>query len=86
MSKKREILSNMIIYVEAKNSDDNNKDCPQNGSMWVDSFSDDIVKFILGNDIKDWVEIPDEYVLDDIERQNFKHFIKWNSPEGITTL
>lgn len=83
---KADVLSHMVIYTEAKNSSDNNKENPQNGNMWIDSFSDDIVAFILGNDIKDWVEIPDQYINDDIERQNFIHFIRWNNSEGITPL
>lgn len=84
---KADVLSHMIVYVEAKNSFDNNMDHPQNGSIWTDSFSNDIVAFILGNDIKDWTEIPDAYVLDDIERKNFIHFIKWNdNKEKETTI
>ncbi len=74
---KADVLSNMIVYVEAKNSFDNNKECPLNGLEYTDSFGEDIVAFILGNDIKDWTRIPDEYVLDLTARQNFEHYIRW---------
>lgn len=74
---KADVLSNMVVYVEAKNSFDNNKDCPLSGLEYTDSFREDIVAFILGNDIKDWTRIPDEYVLDLTARQNFEHYIKW---------
>lgn len=74
---KADVLSHMVVYVEGQNSFDNNKACPLNGEEYVDSFDDDIISFILGNDIKDWVRIPDEYVLDSIARQNFEHYIKW---------
>ena len=74
---KADILSHMVVYIEAKNSFDNNKDCPLNGQEYVDSFGKDILVFIFGNDIKDWTRIPDEYILDSVARQNFEHYIKW---------
>lgn len=79
-----DVLSHMVVYIEARNSFDNNKDCPLSGEDYIDSFDEDIVKFILGNNIKDWVEIPDYYILDSVERKNFIHYIKWS--EGITPI
>lgn len=79
-----DVLSHMVVYIEARNSFDNNRDYPLNGSDYIDSFDEDIVKFILGNNIKDWVEIPDSYILDSVERKNFIHYIKWS--EGITPI
>ncbi len=72
-----DVLSNMIVYVEARNGLDNNKDFPLNGKLYTDSFDEDIIAFIFGSDIKDWVEIPDQYILDSVERKNFIHYIKW---------
>ena len=72
-----DVLSNVIVYVEARNSFDNNKDYPLNGSDYIDSFDEDIVAFLMGSNIRDWVEIPDSYILDSVNRQNFIHYIKW---------
>lgn len=83
---KADVLSHMIVYVEARNSFDNNKDHPQSGSIWADSLDNKIVAFILGNDTKDWTEIPDEYILDDIERKNFIHYIKWSNNKKEATV
>lgn len=74
---KADVLSHMVVYVEAKNSSDNNKENPLSGQEYVDSFDEKIVAFILGNEIRDWTRIPDEYVLDLTARQNFEHYIKW---------
>ena len=72
-----DVLSHALVYVEARNSFDNNKDYPLNGSDYIDSFDEDIVAFLMGSNIRDWVEIPDSYILDSVERQNFVHYIKW---------
>ena len=72
-----DVLSHTLVYIEARNSFDNNKDYPLNGLDYIDSFDEDIVAFLMGNDIKDWVEIPDSYILDSVNRQNFIHYIKW---------
>ena len=72
-----DVLSHTLVYIEARNSFDNNKDYPLNGSDYIDSFDEDIVAFLMGSNIRDWVEIPDSYILDSIERQNFVHYIKW---------
>ena len=72
-----DVLSHALVYVEARNSFDNNKDYPLNGSDYIDSFDEDIVAFLMGSNIRDWVEIPDSYILDSIERKNFVHYIKW---------
>ena len=72
-----DVLSHALVYVEARNSFDNNKDYPLNGSDYIDSFDEDIVAFLMGSNIKDWVEIPDSYILDSVERKNFIHYIKW---------
>ena len=72
-----DVLSHTLVYIEARNSFDNNKDYPLNGSDYIDSFDEDIVAFLMGSNIRDWVEIPDKYILDDINRKNFVHYIKW---------
>ena len=72
-----DVLSHTLVYIEARNSFDNNKDYPLNGSDYIDSFDEDIVAFLMGSNIRDWVEIPDSYILDSINRQNFIHYIKW---------
>ena len=72
-----DVLSHAIVYVEARNSFDNNKDYPLSGSDYIDSFDEDIVAFLMGSNIRDWVEIPDSYILDSVERKNFVHYIKW---------
>ena len=72
-----DVLSHAIVYIEARNSFDNNKDYPLSGSDYIDSFDEDIVAFLMGSNIRDWVEIPDSYILDDINRKNFIHYIKW---------
>ena len=72
-----DVLSHTLVYIEARNSFDNNKDYPLNGSDYIDSFDEDIVAFLMGSNIRDWVEIPDYYILDSINRQNFIHYIKW---------
>ena len=72
-----DVLSHALVYVEARNSFDNNKDYPLSGSDYIDSFDEDIVAFLMGSNIRDWVEIPDQYILDSIERKNFVHYIKW---------
>ena len=72
-----DVLSHTLVYIEARNSFDNNRDYPLNGSEYIDSFDEDIVAFLMGNDIKDWVEIPDCYISDSVNRQNFIHYIKW---------
>lgn len=72
-----DVLSHTLVYIEARNSFDNNKDCPLNGLDYIDSFDEDIVAFLMGSNIKDWVEIPDSYILDGINRKNFIHYIKW---------
>ena len=72
-----DVLSHTLVYIEARNSFDNNKDYPLNGSDYIDSFDEDIVAFLMGSNIRDWVEIPDQYILDDINRKNFVHYIKW---------
>ena len=72
-----DVLSHTLVYIEARNSFDNNKDYPLNGSDYIDSFDEDIVAFLMGSNIRDWVEIPDSYILDSIERKNFIHYIKW---------
>ena len=66
-----DVLSHTLVYIEARNSFDNNKDYPLNGSDYIDSFDEDIVAFLMGSNIRDWVEIPDSYILDDINRKNF---------------
>ena len=72
-----DVLSHTLVYIEARNSFDNNKDYPLNGSDYIDSFDEDIVAFLMGSNIRDWVEIPDQYILDGINRKNFIHYIKW---------
>ena len=72
-----DVLSHTLVYIEARNSFDNNKDYPLNGLDYIDSFDEDIVAFLMGSNIRDWVEIPDQYILDSIERKNFVHYIKW---------
>ena len=72
-----DVLSHTLVYIEARNSFDNNKDYPLNGSDYIDSFDEDIVAFLMGSNIRDWVEIPDSYILDSVERKNFVHYIKW---------
>ena len=72
-----DVLSHTLVYIEARNSFDNNKDYPLNGLDYIDSFDEDIVAFLMGSNIRDWVEIPDKYILDSIERKNFVHYIKW---------
>ena len=72
-----DVLSHTLVYIEARNSFDNNKDYPLSGSDYIDSFDEDIVAFLMGSNIRDWVEIPDSYILDSINRQNFIHYIKW---------
>ena len=72
-----DVLSHTLVYIEARNSFDNNKDYPLNGLDYIDSFDEDIVAFLMGSNIRDWVEIPDSYILDDINRKNFIHYIKW---------
>ena len=81
---KEVLMGNTKIYIEAKNDLSNNKQYPQPGFIWVNSFYDSITDFILKNDLMDWIEIPDVLVSDDIERRNFRHFIKWS--EGITPI
>lgn len=81
---KKVLMGNTKIYIEAKNDLSNNKQYPQPGFIWVNSFYDSITDFILKNDLMDWIEIPDMLVSDDIERRNFRHFIKWS--EGITPI
>ena len=72
-----DVLSHTLVYIEARNSLDNNKDCPLSGKDYIDSFDEDIVAFLMGSNIRDWVEIPDSYILDSVERKNFVHYIKW---------
>ena len=72
-----DVLSNVIVYVEARNGNDNNRDYPLNGKLYIDSFDESIIAFIMGSNIKNWTEIPDYYVLDSVERKNFVHYIKW---------
>ena len=72
-----DVLSHTLVYIEARNSFDNNRDCPLSGENYIDSFDEDIVAFLMGSNIRDWVEIPDQYILDDINRKNFVHYIKW---------
>ena len=72
-----DVLSHTLVYIEARNSFDNNKNYPLNGLDYIDSFDEDIVAFLMGSNIRDWVEIPDQYILDSIERKNFVHYIKW---------
>ena len=72
-----DVLSHTLVYIEARNSFDNNKDYPLSGKDYIDSFDEDIVAFLMGSNIRDWVEIPDQYILDSIERKNFVHYIKW---------
>ena len=72
-----DVLSHTLVCIEARNSFDNNKDYPLNGSDYIDSFDEDIVAFLMGSNIRDWIEIPDQYILDDINRKNFVHYIKW---------
>ena len=72
-----DVLSHTLVYIEARNSFDNNKDYPLNGSDYIDSFDEDIIAFLMGSNIRDWVEIPDSYILDSVNRQNFIHYIKW---------
>ena len=72
-----DVLSHALVYVEARNSFDNNKDYPLSGSDYIDSFDEDIVAFLMGSNIRDWVKIPDSYILDSVERKNFVHYIKW---------
>ena len=72
-----DVLSHTLVYIEARNSFDNNKDYPLNGSDYIDSFDEDIIAFLMGSNIRDWVEIPDSYILDSVERKNFVHYIKW---------
>lgn len=72
-----DVLSHALVYIEARNSFDNNRDCPLSGENYIDSFDEDIVAFLMGSNIRDWVEIPDSYILDDINRKNFIHYIKW---------
>ena len=72
-----DVLSHTLVYIEARNSFDNNRDCPLSGENYIDSFDEDIVAFLMGSNIRDWVEIPDSYILDDINRKNFIHYIKW---------
>ena len=72
-----DVLSHTLVYIEARNSFDNNKDYPLNGSDYIDSFDENIVAFLMGSNIRDWVEIPDSYILDSVNRQNFIHYIKW---------
>ena len=72
-----DVLSHTLVYIEARNSFDNNKDYPLSGEDYIDSFDEDIVAFLMGSNIRDWVEIPDSYILDDINRKNFIHYIKW---------
>ena len=72
-----DVLSHTLVYIEARNGNDNNRDYPLNGKLYVDSFDEDIVAFLMGSNIRDWVEIPDQYILDSVNRQNFIHYIKW---------
>ena len=72
-----DVLSHAIVYIEARNGFDNNRDCPVSGENCIDSFDEDIVAFLMGSHIRDWVEIPDQSILDDINRKNFVHYIKW---------
>ena len=72
-----DVLSHTLVYIEARNSFDNNKDYPLNGLDYIDSFDEDIIAFLMGSNIRDWVEIPDQYILDSVERKNFVHYIKW---------
>ena len=72
-----DVLSHTLVYIEARNSFDNNRDCPLSGKDYIDSFDEDIVAFLMGSNIRDWVEIPDSYILDSVNRQNFIHYIKW---------
>ena len=72
-----DVLSHALVYVEARNGNDNNKDYPLSGSDYIDSFDEDIIAFLMGSNIRDWVEIPDSYILDSVERKNFVHYIKW---------
>ena len=72
-----DVLSHTLVYIEARNSFDNNRDCPLSGENYINSFDEDIVAFLMGSNIRDWVEIPDSYILDSINRQNFIHYIKW---------
>ena len=72
-----DVLSHTLVYIEARNSFDNNRNCPLSGEDYVDSFGEDIVAFIMSNNIKDWTPIPDYFILDGIDRKNFIHYIKW---------
>lgn len=74
---KKDILTKTVVYTEAKNGYDNNKDNPLSGLDFIDSLDDDIVAFIGRKDIRNWELIPDEYILDDINRINFHYYIKW---------
>ena len=72
-----DVLSHALVYIEARNGFDNNKDCPLSGENYIDSFDESIIAFLMGSNIRDWVEIPDSYILDDINRKNFIQYIKW---------
>lgn len=73
-------LRNTIVFVEAKNGPDNNMDNPISGSVYANTstFTDDIVDFILSNDINNWTLVPEEFIDDELSRDNYKFYIKWS--------
>lgn len=74
----RNMLSNTLIYTQAKDGHDNNKSNPVCGNQFAETFDAYIAEFLFGNDITDWTLIPDEYVLDDVNSNNFEYYIKWD--------
>ena len=73
-------LRNTIVFVEAKNGPDNNMYNPISGSVYANTstFTDDIVDFILSNDINNWTLVPEEFIDDELSRDNYKFYIKWS--------
>lgn len=77
----KNLLDKTLVYTEARNSNASNIDNPMRGTDFIGTFADDINQFLISNskDIYDWTQIPDDYIDDSTERDNFIYYIKWNA-------
>lgn len=84
----KNLLENTLVYVQARNSRDNSKANPLKGTDFIGTFENDIDQFLISNsnDIFVWTPIPDDYIADSTERQNFIFYIRWSDCQGITPL
>lgn len=84
----KNLLDKTMVYTEARNSNASNIDNPMRGTDFIGTFTDDIDQFLVSNfnDIFSWTPIPDDYIADSTERQNFIFYIRWSDCQGITPL